>query len=171
MGRIKSVGRANPVSKGLASKSNLYLHQHASPQPSMKERSHAEKHEPGNDTIDLTEEPQSEADNSRVQDYPSPAITLDDAIEIKARIRRNGRKKYPSDVPRTPRPPYLPPVMQTGCILITKFKCLTAPTAEANKPDWDVMKYCLDCLRPHIHFYCDGTHKLVEHECAFHRDK
>jgi hypothetical protein len=175
MGRIKAVGRAKPLSKGLAPKSNLYVRSNDLVQQSPETNNMSIP-----DTIDDSDDAEDKdvRDDSGVrQDYPSPALTVqhertaDETFEINARIPRKNRKKYPADAPRISRPPYLPAIMQTGCIQTTKFKCLTAPTAKDGKPDWDVIKYCLDCLRPHVILYCDGTHELHQQDCNYHHDQ
>ena len=180
MGRIKAVNRAIPVSRGLAPKKNLYVRR-KTPTSSTKEQ----KASPAapSDAIDVPDDDDDDDDNDdengieAAQDYPSPALTSDrerpagDTFEIVSRIPKKSRKKYPSDAPRISRPPFLPPIMQVGCIQTTKFKRLTAPTAKNGKPDWDVVKYCLDCLRPHLILYCDGTHELLEQVCNYHHDQ
>jgi hypothetical protein len=182
MGRIKSIGRSKSASKGLAPKSNLYVRNKNS---SRKDVTNTRRQD-----AEVTDD---DEDDIIVLDYPSPpttvephtvdpntleeppgddeGATVEDTLEIAARIRKNGRKKYPSVVPRASRPPYLPPVMQTGCILTTKFKCLSAPTATEGKPAWDAIKYCLDCLRPHLILHCNGDHDLEERECDYHIEK
>ena len=170
MGRIKSVYRSKATSRGLAPKSNLFVRPNTSTEPSENSRSQNQVNEKLNAPA-TTAEARIQSESSNTRNSPSPTTELDDIIEVKARIRQTTRKKYPSDVPRPSRPPFLPPIMQTGCIQTSKFKCLTAPTATEGKPDWDAVKYCLDCLRPHLVLYCDGAHTLVAQDCAFHQLK
>lgn len=170
MGRIKAVNRSKPHSRGHAPKSNLLVRPNASIQRVENVKSQTQAKEKV-DTPDTTAETQLPAESHYAQNYPTPESSIDDIIEVKARIRQSTRKKYPSDVPRPSRPPFLPQAMQTGCIQISKFKCLTAPTATDGKPDWDAIKYCLDCLRPHLILRCDGSRSLVSQECVFHKAK
>lgn len=173
MGRIKTVPRSKPHSRNLAPRSNLLVRPNASVQPVESPKSPKQVNEKVDtpSTTNTTAGPQLLSESPYAQNYPTPDSSIDDIIEVKARIRQSTRKKYPSDVPQQSRPPFLPQAMQTGCIQISKFKCLTAPTATDGKPDWDAIKYCLDCLRPHLMLRCDGSRTLVSQDCAFHKAK
>ena len=34
-----------------------------------------------------------------------------------------------------------------------------------------IMSFCVDCVRPHLYLYCDGTKELKTHLCDFHTEQ
>ena len=42
---------------------------------------------------------------------------------------------------------------------------------EPDKPKKTLMTFCLECVRPHLYVYCDGTKELKTHHCDYHVNK
>ena len=172
MARIKSVRRPKPTPQPASpQRASLDSQPASSPVLQKTQESDLSREHSGDTATNEEVVVSSKASSSHTPAYPTPAASVDDTIEVIVRVPRKSRKQYPSDAPKAPRPPFLPPSMQTGYIQTTKFKCLSAPGAEDGKAAWDTMAYCLDCLRPHLVLYCDGSRCLAEQACSFHRAK